>query len=114
MFSFIYYLYAILGLFFGFSLYGFKFLFLMPIWFIYKFTGIPNIINSLRVKNYQSPKEHLMVLLANIISASILFMILEFTFFKYMKGYFFFDGILFAFSLPKAALIDELQKQKKK
>tara|TARA_B100000965_G_C19136029_1_gene559531 strand:+ start:64 stop:432 length:369 start_codon:yes stop_codon:yes gene_type:complete len=105
---FISWVYGIYSIFKAFGLYGFWALFLIPLWFVFTyFTGIPGIINLLRTLKYWSKKEVVQGLAANIISASILFLILEFTNAQEIQSNFFLGGIITAFSMPQASLVSE-------
>ena len=103
--SFAYGFYSIIK---AFSLYGLWAILLIPLWIIFcYFTGIPGIINLSRILKYWKRKEIVQGLIANIISASILFMILDFSSAAEIKSNFFWGGIITAFAMPKAALISE-------
>ncbi len=92
----------------AFSLYGFWAIPLIPLWLIFcYFTGIPGIINLCRTLNFWSKKEILQGLIANIISASILFLVLDLTNADQIQFNFFVGGVITAFSMPYSALINE-------
>ena len=101
----------------GFSFFGFWAVLLIPLWLLFcYFTGIPGIINLLRTSNYWKRDEFFKGLIANIITASILFVILEFANAHEMQSNFLIGGILSAFGMPKHALLrerfDDLQQTK--
>ena len=97
--------YGMYSLFKAFALYSFWALLLIPLWIIFcGFTGIPNIINLLRVSKLFTSKEITRGLIANIITASFIFIIL-----KLLNA---------SFAMPKESLIserlDQIKEQKSK
>ena len=114
--SLISWFYGIYSLLKGFNLFGFWVLLLIPLWFIFcYFTGIPGIINVLRTRQYWTKKEFREGLIANVISASVIFIILKFTNAEAIQSNFFIGGIITAFAMPKSTLIseriDDMKKQ---
>ena len=110
--------YGMYSLFKAFSLYSFWSLLLIPLWIIFcGFTGIPNIINLLRVSKFFTSKEITRVLIANIITASFIFIILKLLNAEELLTNFFIGGILTSFAMPKESLIserlDQIKEQKK-
>tara|TARA_B100000214_G_C23907282_1_gene599488 strand:- start:396 stop:752 length:357 start_codon:yes stop_codon:yes gene_type:complete len=106
--NFISFAYGIYSISKAFSLYGFWTILLIPLWIIFcYFTGIPGIINLSRTIKYWKKKEIVQGLIANIIAASILFIVLDFANAAEIKSNFFWGGIITAFAMPKAALISE-------
>ena len=105
---FISWIYGIYSIFIAFNLFGFWALFLIPLWFIFcYFTGIPGIINVLRTRQYWTKKEFREGLIANFISASVIFIILKFANAEAIQINFFIGGIITAFAMPKSTLISE-------
>jgi len=110
--------YGMYSLFKAFSLYSFWSLLLIPLWIIFcGFTGIPNIINLLRVSKFFTSKEITRVLIANIITASFIFIILKLLNAEELLTNFFIGGILTSFAMTKESLIserlDQIKEQKK-
>ena len=104
--------YAIFSIYKGFNLFGLKAFLLILLWLVFCFfTGIPGIVNALRTRSFLKKGELKRVLFANIISASILFLILEFTNVQAMQSNFLIGGILTALAMPKSSLVSEIVDQ---
>ena len=109
---FISWVFGIYSFFKAFNLFGLTAFLLIPLWLVFCFfTGIPGIVNILRTRSFLKKGELKGVLFANIISASILFLILEFTNAQAMQSNFFIGGILTAFAMPKSSLVSEIVDQ---
>ena len=111
--------YAIYSLFKAYRLYELWSLLLIPVWIIFcGFTGIPNIINLLRVSKFFTSKEITRGLIANIITASLIFIILELLNAEDIQLNFLIGAIITAFAMPKESLIserlDQIREQKSK
>ena len=114
--SVVYGMYSLLK---AFALYSFWALLLIPLWIIFcGFTGIPNIINLLRLSKLFTSKEITRGLIANIITASFIFIILKLLNAEEIISNFFIGGILTSFAMPKESLIserlDQIKEQKSK
>ena len=111
--------YGIYSLFKAYSLYGLWCVLLIPLWIIFcVFTGIPNIINLLRVSKFFTSKEITIALIVNTITASLIFIILELLNAEDMQSNFLIGGIITAFSMPYGSLVnerlDQIKEQKSK
>ena len=98
-------------------LYGLWSVLFIPVWIIFcTFTGIPNIINLLRVSKFFTSKEITIALIVNTITASLIFIILELLNAEDMQSNFLIGGIITAFSMPYRALlkerIDQIEERK--
>jgi len=110
--------YAFYTLFKAYRLYELWSLLLIPVWILFcVFTGIPNIINLLRVSKFFTSKEISRGLIANTITASLIFIILELSNAKDIQLNFLIGAIITAFAMPKELLIserlDQIREQKK-
>ena len=104
--------YAIYSLSKAYRLYELWSLLLIPIWIIFcSFTGIPNIINLLRVSKLFTSKEITRGLIANTITASLIFVILELLNAEDIQLNFLIGAIITAFAMPKESLISERLNQ---
>ena len=111
--------YGMYSLFKAFALYSFWALLLIPLWIIFcGFTGIPNIINLLRVSKFFTSKEITRGLIANTITASLIFVILELLNAEDIQLNFLIGAIITDFAMPKESLIserlDQIKEQKSK
>ena len=108
------YVYGIYSLFKAISIFGIWALFLMPpVWFIFCYlTGVPGIINILRTKSYLPKNEVIGGVIANITSASFLFLFLKFANIQELQSNFLIGGIITAFAMPKVSLVSEINDRK--